>query len=223
MGYSPCDGLGLATRTRRGRPQALLGCHHAAVVFSSEVRLQRRTVERDRPVTFRSGLVGTDRHSTGHSGTVRHTFQVLPFTGTECRTVAGDVTLCRGAFRTGWHAADSGGPIDTIRTVADMNGLEPSRELMATQQVLTSRQRNLVYSRGLTEKVAHSVPDMSAMGSAPTGRGSERMASEWRAGHVRTIRHASARSEFVRTVADSYHQGWVDDPASSGMERYGLV
>lgn len=223
MGYTQCDGPGLATRTRRGRRQALLGCHHAAVAFSSEGWLQWRTIERDRLVTVRSGLVGTDRHSTGHNGTVRHTFHVVPFTAAECRAVSGDVTSCRRAFRTGRHSTDSGGRIDTIRTVADANGLGPSRELTAIQQVLTGRQQNLAYGRGLTEKGDRSAPDMSAMGTALTGRGSERLASEWRAGHVRTIRHASARSEFVRTVADSHHLGWVDDPAPSGMERYGLA
>ena len=174
-------------------------------------------------VTVRSGLVGTGRHSTGHYGTVRHTFQVVLITAAECQTVSGDVTSCREAFWTGWHATDSGGRIDTIRTVADVNGLGPSRELTATQQSLTRCQRNLVYSRGLTEKAACSAPDMSAMGSALTGWGSERMASEWRAGPVRTIRHASARSEFVRTAADSGRRGWVDDPAPSGTEQYGLA
>jgi hypothetical protein len=49
------------------------------------------------------------------------------------------------------------------------------------------------------------------------------MASEWRAGGPRTIRHSLARSEFVRTVADSGHLEREDDPALSGTEWYGLA
>lgn len=176
--------------------------------------------ERDRRITIRSGLLGTVRHSMGRNGTVRHASQVVPFTVAECRTVSGAVASCQGAFRTDWHATYSGGRIDTIRTVANANGRGPSRELMASQQVLTNRQQCPLCGRGLMVKSARSAPDMSTMGLAVTAQGSERMASEWRASHVRTIRHSLTRSEFVRTVADSGHLERADDPALVDTERY---
>lgn len=227
MGYARSGGPDMAGRARRGRRgrrgrrYAQSCCHHSVAEISSAVRVERSTAGRDRRVTVRSGLVDTVRHSTGHNGTVRHASRVVPFTVNECRIVSGAVASCQGALRTDRHATYSGGRIDTVRTVADAGGHGPSRELTAPQQALTYRQRRPLCSRGLMVRFACWAPDMSAMRLASAARGSERMASEWRAGHRRTIRHAPTRSEFVRTVADSHHQGWVDDPAQGGTDRHG--
>lgn len=141
----------------------------------------------------------------------------------ECRMVLGGVESSREASRTDRHATDSGGRIDAIRTVAEADGRAPSRELTAAQRTLTAHQRGSPYGIGLIVESACSAPDMFAVGLPLAARGSEPMASGWRAGSRRTIRHSLARSEFVRTVADSYHQGWVDDPALGGTNRYRLA
>jgi hypothetical protein len=214
-------GLDAARRARRGQ-HPVCPAHHRAV-SSNAAGVERWKAESDRRVALRSGLVGTVRHSTGRIGTVRHVPQVMPFTVDECRTVSGAVGSCRGACRTDRHATYSGGRIDTSRTVADADGHGPSRELTAPQQALTYRQRSPLYSRGLMVKIARRAPDMSALAPALAARGSERMASEWRAGRARTIRHAPTRSEFVRTVADSRHLERADDPAQGGTDRHRMT
>src|SRR5579862_3465463 len=68
-----------------------------------------------------------------------------------------------------------------------------------------------------------SVSNLPPFGGRSVAHGAERMASEWRAGPRRTIRHPSARSEFVRTLADSGHLERVDDPARTGTHNPWVV